>query len=205
MDAADSFSLLKTYLDEKLDTLREEIKEDVEEKAVKRRKVDSTESFKHKSNIIQYKFNLEQQELAEDIMKLISKGAVNRPKRKLEKLIQNLEKRNKLIRIAEKSPGGWATVAEYETDEMASDEEDEKRIRNAEKRAMEKKEKLFKQRKQRPSSTTTKRDDHSSGRHRPAPNREKPTDICLGCGQYGHWRYNCPERHGKQYKRKQFE
>jgi hypothetical protein len=43
-----------------------------------------------------------------------------------------------LIRIADKSEGGWKTVDEYLSDEVAIDSEDEKRIRVAENRAVKK-------------------------------------------------------------------
>ena len=40
-------------------------------------------------------------------------------------------KRQKLIRIADKSVDGWKVVDEYISDEMASDLEDEKRLKKA--------------------------------------------------------------------------
>jgi len=49
-----------------------------------------------------------------------------------------LKKRNKPIRIAEKSDGDRKTVDEFLSDEVASDSEDEKRIRAAENRAVRK-------------------------------------------------------------------
>ncbi|CAH3125521.1 unnamed protein product, partial [Pocillopora meandrina] len=51
-----------------------------------------------------------------------------------------IKKRQKLIKIADKNRDGWLVVQEYETDDLASDSEDEKKIRKA-KAAAEKKRK----------------------------------------------------------------
>ena len=45
---------------------------------------------------------------------------------------------NKLIRFADKSEGGWGAVDEYLSDEVASDSDDEKKMRAANERAIRK-------------------------------------------------------------------
>ena len=46
-----------------------------------------------------------------------------------------ITERNKVIRIADRNEYGWATVAEYEDDELAEDSDDEKKLFKAEARA----------------------------------------------------------------------
>ena len=46
-----------------------------------------------------------------------------------------LKNRNKLIRIAESSEGGWETVRQYEASPLADDSEDESQLKRAESRA----------------------------------------------------------------------
>ena len=55
-----------------------------------------------------------------------------------------IRKRQKLIRIADKSSDGWKVVEEYLSDELASDSADDKRLRKA-KEAVARKRKFKKQ------------------------------------------------------------
>ena len=46
-----------------------------------------------------------------------------------------MQKRNKLIRLADRSAGDWMTVQEYMPDELPSDSDDSRKMRQAENRA----------------------------------------------------------------------
>jgi hypothetical protein len=51
-------------------------------------------------------------------------------------LKNKLNRQNKLIQLAYKSPGRWLTVSEYKQNDLASDEEDSKKIKRSEKAAL---------------------------------------------------------------------
>ena len=61
--------------------------------------------------------------------------AVEKAKTLLEEGMKLVRERQKLIRMADRSEHGWATVEEYLEDELADDSDDEKRIQKAEFRA----------------------------------------------------------------------
>ena len=100
------------------------------------KKVRKTEnSFKFKGSQLQFELN---SDIIEDINSVIKFIESNRHAKAISVLkgsVETLKKRNKHIRIADKSDGGWKTVEEYLSDEVASDSEDEKRIITAENRA----------------------------------------------------------------------
>ena len=116
----------------------------------------------------------------------------------LSDAIEGINKRIKHIRIADKSESGWQAVKEYMSDEIASDSEDEKRIRKADSAAMQK-------RKKRDVERRAKRSRSQPFRFHPFPSNQGPSrgrgnfrqyqareGTCFGCGHPGHIHKNCP-------------
>ena len=92
--------------------------------------------------VVQLKFrgNQKQFELnaaVDSILETIEVESQRSPpnKDRIQKLAQDarelIRKRQKLIKIADKSRDGWQVVAEYESDELASGSEVEKRLKKA--------------------------------------------------------------------------
>ena len=90
-------------------------------KKLKDDKLTTNISFKAKGNKIQYEFNSQLIDNIEEAYELWKKGSVNRLEAKLEKVLYLLSKRNKLIRIADRSEGGWQTTMKYMLNELADD------------------------------------------------------------------------------------
>ena len=53
----------------------------------------------------------------------------------LSDVLDKLKKRNKLLVMADRSENGWDMVQEYLTDDLASDSDDAKKMKDADKRA----------------------------------------------------------------------
>ena len=75
---------------------------------------------------------------------------VRRLTKKIDEIISEIQKRNKLIRLADRSAGGWMTVEEYRPDELGSDSHGSRKIPQAENRATKKRKLAFPRK---PSST----------------------------------------------------
>lgn len=120
------FSLFKDYLENKLETKTKEIEQ--------RNKIDKDMvQLKFKGNQKQFELNASLDSIFENIETESQRSQPNQ-----ERICdlarsgrQVIRKRQKLIKIADKSKDGWQVVAEYESDELASGSEDEKRLKKA--------------------------------------------------------------------------
>jgi hypothetical protein len=133
---ADLFSLLKTYMNDKLSGIENNLNDRAVNLANKLKK--TKPSFRFKGNQMQFELNAEISGNINAVLSELGRNNVRKTVKLLEDSLAILKKRNKLIRIADKSEGGWKTVDEYLSDEVASDSEHEKRIRAADNRAVKK-------------------------------------------------------------------
>ena len=131
---------VESSVDEKLSQLHRELKdkrESADERLVKKMRLEKRPTFRKIGNKKQYKFNEEVQ----DKLDSADAALAQRPPavEKARSLLQEGQKlifvRQKKIRIADRSENGWATVKEYEEDELAENSNDEKKLSRAEARA----------------------------------------------------------------------
>ena len=211
---SDLFSLIKTYTNNKISDLEKNLNESTHILSKKVKKAET--NLKFKGNRVQFELNVDVLDNLDAAVSCLEQGRTRKAVRYIKDSQELLTKRNKHIRIADKSEGGWQTVSEYISDELASDSGDEKRIRAADNRAV-KKIKLAKAEKKpvprkRPaeaagsSSQQTRsvgfsggnsfqlqpfRAGASAGGAQGQQSQAKPSDICYNCGFYGHWAREC--------------
>ncbi|KAJ8298272.1 hypothetical protein KUTeg_024803, partial [Tegillarca granosa] len=128
-EVRDTFELFRNYLDKKLASLKREFSEEsdnLSDKTFKKLKEDNSIKLKYVGNRLQFELNSELESDLDSLEKCMSKKDFKKGSEILELAKQKIHKRNKLIRFAVKSLGGWETVHS----------EDEKRIKKAELRAL---------------------------------------------------------------------
>ena len=104
-----SFRELKSYFDTKFEDINKKFSVETKYLAKKLKKP-AVPSFNYKGNRIQHELNLNLIEDMEVLIPLIQKGSISRVTKAVKNMIEDLQKRNKLIKIADKSPVGWSTV-----------------------------------------------------------------------------------------------
>ena len=133
----------QTRLEERLKTLETKQEASCEKLAKKIRK-EKPYSFKRKDHEVQHDFNEKVKETLETAAETLSEenfwdpDKVAATKKAINEGIELLERREKLIKLANRSEYGWRTVEEYEKDDLAKHSDDEKRVAKAEYRAEKK-------------------------------------------------------------------
>ena len=213
----ETLNLVARLLDSRLDKKFSEFQRGLEQKElatdsqIKKLKTEAkaANSFQFKGNKLQFEFNSSLLDSINSASASLLEGNLTRVNQELENAKTLLSKRNKAIRFADKSPAGWTAVEEYESDELADDSEDEKKLRSAERRALSK----LRARKQNRGTSQIRSkfsqepsyvagSYRSAGQpfrpqqfpqqsfrgHQPFRSRQpQPSDKCFACGQFGHW------------------
>lgn len=187
---------------------------------VKKLKSEREVTWKYQGNKIQYEFNSDIDEVVKQALWALQHNKVDYATELLNEVAEKVKKRNKLIRIADSSVGGWDTVKLYESNPIASDSEDESRINKAENRAIKRKRSIPKiKRISSAGGRSTDAPMHSMDRPIGAPPRStfqapyyrgrnfrgsygsnSTTSVgynggisgtCYACGEFGHFRRDC--------------
>ena len=149
----------------------------------RKRKLENV-NFNKRGNEEQYNHTTEVLETVEEAIESIQLKSFDEAKDYLEKGKKLLETRMKHIRIADRN--GWLTVKEFKSDELASGDEDEKRLKRAIKSADSLREKYTKR-----TKSDHKEDSHTATRKNPT---RPPLDevLCYNCKRVGHYASSCP-------------
>ena len=119
---------LEDQMDEWISSMKRELAEEREladERLVKRMKLEKTPTFRKKSQEKQFHLNEDVKSKFKTVKGALWETplAVKKAKSAVEEV---LSERQKLIRIADRSEHGWATVEEYKDDKLVADSDDEK-------------------------------------------------------------------------------
>ena len=170
-----------------------------------------THVFKKKGNEQQFNFNRKVAKSSNSALKALESGNIPKAKEELNKGISLINSRQKIIKLADKSEFGWATVQEYVSDELADDEADASKIKKAEKRAAVRIKTLQEKRRKTSSKVSSASAPASFSASRPGGsfgsfpsvssyfrpqsrysfNSFRVSDMCFRCGKRGHWANSC--------------
>ena len=213
----DAISASRTDLQGQLTDLKREV-QSVQEKTsheLAQKISKSSYQFKRKGNEVQYSFNSGIEEsissAQRELRKITPVGEEQKEAWKkvdgfLDEGIKSLEKRQKHIKVADRSDYGWATVEHYDSHPLADDSDDEKRLEKAEREAGRAANK-----RRREGGATAKRKRVWSDTGGPSDRREpqaavpppplpqgqsKPRVLgpCFTCGGFGHLARTCPKK-----------
>ena len=177
--------------------LHKELRKDLLKEAsqqVKRKFADTDESYeiKKKGNRAQFKTNKEILDCINDALENLNDNDLEKVKENLTKSKELINKRIKLIRIADREELGWEVVNCYMNDALASNADDEQNIIRARREAAanKRKEDLKKQKNRKRPNNYSVSNRYSRDEFQP----ERRSKICYLCGSENHLQYNCPRK-----------
>ena len=121
-----ALNLMFDYFGKKFEGMQAQIDKNME--AAKKYKPDGHD-IKGKGNKDQFYFNTEISFAIQECQQQISRGNIEDLPANLTSIATKLKKRNKLIKLANRSPAGWSIVQEYEQEPMGSDSNDAQKVR----------------------------------------------------------------------------
>ena len=216
---------VEANVDSKLSDMRREMRDEREaadERLVKKIRLDSRPTFRKRGHEQQFLFNEQIRERFESVDAALKQTppAIEKARAAVQEGEKLIDARQKNIKIADRSEHGWATVAEYEEDELADNSDDEKRLFRAEARAGRKKQKSVREAKKKGSSKKPFKAPwsntfpsggvpalsgaamlHNTGLltqpYGPKQNVSSHINVsqlgpCWLCGKMGHFRKSCP-------------
>lgn len=127
---------VESKVDDKLSAMKREM-ESADDRLVKRMRLDTKPTFRKRGHEKQHQFNEQVRDKMDAATAALEQTppAVEKARTLLKEGEKLINARQKCILIADRSEHGWATVAEYEEDELADNSDDEKRLFRAEVRA----------------------------------------------------------------------
>ncbi|CAB3981410.1 Hypothetical predicted protein [Paramuricea clavata] len=133
------FEQFKSYLDQKVSNLTTNLTAKADSRSKRVERQTTGQQLKLAGNKDQFLFNAELQNSIKESTELLQHQDVEGALVKLETAQQSLHLRQKKIKLADKSDAGWLAVKEYKAEDLASDSDDEKRIKKAQASAVRKK------------------------------------------------------------------
>ena len=169
--------------------------------------------LKKKGNEQQFNFNRKVIKKNSAAVMALESGNIGKAKEELNEGISLLNNRQKIVKLADKSEFGWATVQEYVCDDLADDEADASNIKKAKRRAAARLKTLQEKKKRSgtkfsfsmPVPNSASRFGGASGSFPPvgsyfrsqgrySGNIFRGSNLCFRCGKRGHWASSFPAK-----------
>ena len=186
-------------------------------------KVDQSDGEAHewKKPGLKFQFDVAQKcvVLLRNTLLASSEGKAEKVIELVEKALDMIKERIKMLKIADSSAGGWDTVNAYKAVPVADDSDDDRKLKKAKKiakqkqasKVVDKRQKGFRPRGRylsyqhrdsyggfRSVGSYKNKNPWGSNTFVPDGRGAGPRDVCFRCGVRGHWADACPENSGTQ-------